>query len=113
MAKRTYPTIGWNQKEAHTLRLKVSRDGSAYNVSGATITLWCKRKLDSGTTYLFEKEDADFTKDVGGNAHWCEVVIAADDLDFSGEAYIIVQYDNGAGNKPKSILRLVLEPSPE
>jgi len=113
MSKRSYLTIGWNQKETHRLRLKVEKDGLPYDVSGATITAWCKRRLDSSTDYLYEKANTDFEKNIEGEPSWIEVTIDGDDNDYSGEAYLIVQYDKGATEAPKSIIRFILEATPE
>jgi len=113
MAKRSYLTIGWNQKETHRLRLKVEKDGEAYRVNNATITAWCKRRLDSGTDYIYEKADTDFEKDIEGNPSWIEVTIDGSDNNYSGEAYLIIQYDKGDNEKPKSIIRFILEATPE
>lgn len=114
MARRYYPTLAWNQKEAHRLRVPVEKDCEPYAVNTATISMWCKRKLDSTTTgYLFTKTDGDFTKSVEGDPSIIEVDIDETDLDFAGESYCIIQYDKGANEKPKSIFRLVLTRSPE
>ena len=113
MAKRYYLTIGWIQKETHRLRLKIEKDGGPYDVATATITAWCKRRLNDSTNYLYEKADGDFEKNIEGNPSWIEVTIDGDDNDYSGEAYLIIQYDNGTNNKPKSIIRFILEKSPE
>ncbi len=115
MAKKAYPTAkGWKQKEAHVMVLKVTDSaGADLNVSAATIQLWCKRKLNDVTTYLFEKADGDFTKTVDGNTNWVSVNISEANLNFFGEAFIITQFVIDVNNSPICIVRLDLEQTPE
>jgi transposase len=115
MPKRSYTTKNWNQGEEHTVVEKITDSvGNAVDVSGATITLWCKRLLNTGTTYLFQKTDVDFTKNVDGNSNWVSCVFDEDDLNFSGVAYVITEFEITAGsNVKKTIFRVDLETTPE
>ena len=83
------------------------------NVSGATITAWAKRKLDGGTTYVFEKADGDFTKSYDSKNYKVSVVFDEDDNDFWGSVYVVVQFEIATDNTKKLIFQYELTRSPE
>jgi len=83
------------------------------NISGATINLWAKRKLDSSTTYVFTKTDSDFTCPYDSKNYKASVVFDEDDNDFAGSVYVIVEFAIAENNTKKLVHLYELTPSPE
>ncbi len=83
------------------------------NISGATISLWAKRRLDASTDYVFTKADDDFTCPYDSKNYNASVVFTREDNAFRGTVYVIVQFEIAADNVKKLIFEYELTPSPE
>ena len=102
------------QKEANTLRFSIyDNNGAEIDVTSTTMTLYGKRRLDDSTTYIFEKVDVDFDKNVGGNDYIVEVSLSATDTDFEGEIFSLLKIDFGASDIKKGAFRINNAVSPE
>lgn len=102
------------QGEENTLTITVTdADGTAVDVSGATITMFGKRQLGDGTVYLFEKADGDFSKNVGSVSNVVSVLLDSTDLNWSGKAYAIVKFVIDANNTKKGVFQIISIESPE
>ena len=107
---RTYNVV---QGEANTLTMTVTdADGSAIDVSGATIEMWVKRELDqSSSGYLVTKGTDDFTVNVGSASNVVSVVV---DITWpEPTVYAIVKFTISATNIKKGVFKLKLVQSPE
>lgn len=99
------------QNEKNTVTITVTdADGTAVDVSSATITAYGKRQLDDSTSYLFELADGDFTKSVGGATNVVSAVITAS---WAGLAQVIVKFVISASNTKKGIFQIRSVESPE
>jgi hypothetical protein len=74
------------QKEAKTLTLTVTRDGSPVDLSGCTLFLGVKHHKDD-TQYTFSKNDADFDKSQTAQGV-VSVFLSGDDLDQDPGDYV-------------------------
>ena len=79
--------IDVKQKEAKTLKFTCTLDGSATDVSGATDLHFGVKRKKSDTTYLIEKENADFNTDNAASGI-VRVALSADDLDLNEGNYV-------------------------
>lgn len=106
-------TIELVQKESKTLTFTIKdSDGALQNLTGGTFTLYGKRLLNSGTTYLFEKANSSFNI-ASVAVGVISVPLTTSDLDFTDNAYGILVIDMGSGNLDKNIFKITMEESPE
>ena len=112
---RNYVTKAWIQKEEHVAVITVTDpDGTAIDVSGATITMVCKDNLDgSSTGYQFTKADGDFTKSYGGDSSKVSVDLTSVNMNFYGIKYVITTFVISATVAKKGIFKIDNERSPE
>jgi hypothetical protein len=112
---KIYPNLDLVQRSSYTLTFDVrDADGNGIDVSGATITAWCKRQLDDSTAYLFQKADGDFSKNVGGLNYRISVPVTKANMNFYGKAYFICQLNITADeSEPKFIVQFTVVQSPE
>jgi len=104
------------QNEANLVTFTVTDkdDGSAVDVSSATITFWVKRQLDETTSgYLAQIEDGDFNKNVGGESNVVSAIIPAANNNWAGQAHGIVKFVIDADNTKKGVFRMHNTASPE
>ncbi|MBW1991558.1 MAG: BppU family phage baseplate upper protein [Deltaproteobacteria bacterium] len=97
--------------EAKHLTLSVSQDGSAVDLSGATLFLGVKKsKTDSG--FVLSKTDGEFNKSQAGDGV-VSVFLSESDLDQEAGLYVAelkVEFPDGTIDKSLD-LALVIEPA--